>query len=225
MKILVTAFNPFGGEAKNAAEMVLQRLPDRIGDTAICKLSVPTEFEASVRIVEEAIRNEDPNAVLMLGQAAGRAQLTPERVAINVDDARIPDNAGVQLIDRPIFPDAPAAYFSTLPIRPMTAAIQAAGVPAAISNSAGTYVCNHLMYCILDFLREASWVKAGFLHVPITPEQATAENMPSLPIETIEKGVIAALEAIIAADNTDPAAREDAKTEAFVRSILEQHNV
>lgn len=222
MKILVTAFTPFGGEPQNAAETVLQRLSDRIGEAEICKLLVPTEFAASVQTVEEAIQADDYHAVLMLGQAAGRAQLTPERVAINVDDARIPDNAGSQPVDKPIRPDGPAAYFSTLPIRAMAEAIQAAGVPAAISNSAGTFVCNHLMYGVLDFLREASWIQAGFLHVPITPEQATSDKIPSLPIEDIEKGVVAALEVIASTVQMDSKKREDRKTEAFVRQILEQ---
>ena len=203
MKILVTAFNPFGGEEQNAAEMVLQRLPEKIGDIELVKRIIPTEFNTCDLTTAVYIQKYQPNAVLMLGQAAGRPQLTPERVAINVDDARIPDNAGSQPVDKPIRPDGPAAYFSTLPIRAMAEAIQAAGVSAAISNSAGTFVCNHLMYGVLHFLRDTPWILAGFLHVPITPEQA-AGKIPSLPIEDIERGVLAALEAIAAAVRADP---------------------
>ncbi len=195
MKILLTAFEPFGGERVNAALEAMRRTPERMGDGEIVKLTVPTVFGKSTRTVTEAIHDLCPDAVLCLGQAAGRSQLTPERVAINVDDARIPDNEGNRPEDRPIVPDGPAAYFSTLPIRAMTEAIRRTGAPAAISNTAGTFVCNHLMYGVLHALKkEGLSIPAGFMHVPCTPEQ-TAERpeLPSLPLDGIAAGVAAAL--------------------------------
>lgn len=198
MKLLVTAFDPFGGEKINPALEAAKLLPDQIMGWEIVRLEVPTVFSASVPAVTAAIRSERPNAVLMLGQAGGRSAVTPERVAINVDSARIADNAGDMPFESPIKADGPAAYFSTLPIVKMTEAIRAAGVPAEISNSAGTFVCNHLMYGVLDFIdSEALMVFAGFMHVPFIPEQTRGVDVPSLPLESIVTGVKAAIEAII----------------------------
>ncbi len=198
MKLLLTAFEPFGGEATNAAWEASKRLPERIGEIEICKMMVPTAFFRCEKPVLEAISREKPDFVLMLGQAAGRSALTPERVAVNVMDARIADNDGKKPVDRPIAEDGPAAYVSTLPIKRMTEAIQNAGIPAAVSNSAGTFVCNCLFYSVLHHLAEAqSTVKAGFLHVPVTPAQALEKQLPSMPLEEIVRGLCAAIRSLI----------------------------
>lgn len=199
MKLLLTAFDPFGGERINPALEAVKQMPDQIGGVQILKLEVPTAFGKSIETVAAAIRRERPDAVLCIGQAGGRRALTPERVAINIDDARIPDNEGNQPIDRPIVADGPAAYFSTLPVKAMVQAMREAGVPAELSNSAGTFVCNHLLYGVLHILvREYPGVRGGFLHVPFIPEQAAARPspVPSLPLEEIVRGLEAAVRAI-----------------------------
>lgn len=199
MKLLLTAFDPFGGERINPALEAVKQMPDQIGGVQILKLEVPTVFGKSIETVAAAIRRERPDAVLCIGQAGGRRALTPEWVAINIDDARIPDNEGNQPIDRPIVADGPAAYFSTLPVKAMVQAMREAGVPAELSNSAGTFVCNHLLYGVLHILvREYPGVRGGFLHVPFIPEQAAARPspVPSLPLEEIVRGLEAAVRAI-----------------------------
>ena len=199
MKLLITAFEPFGGEAVNPALLAVERLPDQIGPVELVKLTVPVEFGRSAAAVCAAVDAHKPDAVLCVGQAGGRAAITPERVAINCDDAPIPDNAGAQPVDLPVAADGPAAYFATLPVKAMTAAIRAEGLPAALSNTAGTYVCNHLMYGVLHHLAQtAPTVRGGFLHVPYTTEQAAgkAAGTPSLPLQDIVRGLAAAVEAI-----------------------------
>ena len=145
MKLLLTGFTPFAGETINPALEAVKHVKPEIAGMEIVKLEVPTVFGESVRLVAEAIEREQPDFVLSVGQAGGRAAVTPERVAINVDDARIPDNVGQQPIDVPIFADGENAYFATLPVKAMAEAIREAGLPSALSNTAGTYVCNPLM--------------------------------------------------------------------------------
>jgi len=194
MKLLLTAFDPFGGAAVNPALEAVKRVGE-IPGVELRKLEVPTVFGDSVRTVAAVLEEFRPEAVLCVGQAGGREGLTPERVAINVDDARIPDNAGNQPIDMPIVPGGPAAYFSTLPIKAMTAAIRAAGLPASVSNTAGTFVCNHLMYGLLHHLAlNHPEIRGGFVHVPFLPEQTVSG--PSLPMEDIARGLEAAIAAI-----------------------------
>ena len=149
MKLLLTAFDPFGGEKINPALEAVKRVQDKIGDLEIVKLEVPTVFYKSIDTVTNAIEKERPDVVLCIGQAGGRFDLTPERVAININDARIPDNEGNQPLNGPIFEDGENAYFSSLPIKAMVAEIRKADIPASVSNSAGTFVCNHLMYGVL----------------------------------------------------------------------------
>ena len=201
MKLLLTAFEPFGGEAVNPAEEAMGRMPDRVGDVEIVKLAVPVTFAGCLAPVAEAIEREAPDAVLCLGQAGGRAAITPERVAVNVDDARIPDNAGEQPVDRPAVPGGPAAYFATLPVKAMAEAIRAAGVAAEVSNTAGTFVCNHLMYAVLHLLAERyPGVRAGFMHVPFVPEQTGDKpGQPSMPLADMVRGLTAAVGAIFGA--------------------------
>ena len=198
MRILVTGFEPFGGETINPSWEAACVLPDHIGGAEIVRLRIPVTFSGCLPPVLDAIRKLSPDTVLCLGQAGGRPGLTPERVAINLDDARIPDNAGCQPVDRPIRTDGPAAYFATLPVKRMTEAINEAGIPAFLSNTAGTYVCNHLMYGVLDYCAgNCPGIRAGFMHLPYSHEQAAGkQNTPSLSKEDILRGVIAAIEAI-----------------------------
>lgn len=203
MKLLLTAFTPFDGEKINPALEAVKLVKDRIGNLLIVKLEVPTVFGKSIDTVRDAIEREKPDFVLSIGQAGGRAEITPERVAINLDDARIPDNEGNQPIDEPIFPDGENAYFSTLPVKAMVEAIRKEGLPSSLSNSAGTYVCNHLMYGVLYYLDKRPVIKAGFIHVPYIPEQTkNKKEMPALELSEIVRGLEAAITAI-AINGTD----------------------
>ena len=202
-KLLLTAFTPFDGERINPALEAVKLLKDKIGNLEIVKLEVPTVFGKSIDTVREAIERERPDFVLSIGQAGGRAEICPERVAINIDDARIPDNEGNQPIDEPIFPDGENAYFSTLPVKAMVEAIRKEGLPSSLSNSAGTYVCNHLMYGVLYYLDKRPVIKAGFIHVPYIPEQTkNKKEMPALELSEIVRGLEAAITAI-AINGTD----------------------
>lgn len=199
MKILLTAFDPFDSEPINPALESVKLVPEQIGDIQIVKLEVPTVFYKSIDRLKEAIQKEQPDAVLCIGQAGGQYDLTPERVAINLDDARIKDNEGNQPIDRTIFPDGAPAYFSTLPIKAMVQEIRAAKIPASVSNSAGTFVCNHLMYGLLYTLaNHYPHIRGGFMHVPFAPSQVV--NLPAptpcLGIQDIAIGIKAAILAI-----------------------------
>ncbi|MCH3904980.1 MAG: pyroglutamyl-peptidase I [Lactobacillus sp.] len=199
MKILVTGFNPFGGEKINPAIETVKRLPDQIAGTKIIKLEVPTEFNRCAAVVKQAIIKQRPQVVLCVGQAGGRAAITPERVAININEGSIPDNAGYQPHGEPIQLAGPAAYFTQLPIEAEVAAIQAAGLPAQISNSAGTYVCNHLFYQV-EYLREQEFpsLQAGFIHIPYLPEQVVNKpSQPSMALTDCVTGLTAAITAII----------------------------
>lgn len=199
MKLLLTAFEPFEGSDMNPAQEAVRLVPERIGDTTIVKMDVPVVFGRAIDAVAAAVEREKPDAVLCIGQAGGRAALTPERVAINVDDASIPDNAGAQPIDRPIVPGGPAAYFSTLPVKAMVAAIRQAGLPASLSNTAGTFVCNHLMYGLLHLLAtRCPGVRGGFMHVPFAPQQVVDRPAPAMSVADIARGITAAVEAIAA---------------------------
>ncbi|MDI9520762.1 MAG: pyroglutamyl-peptidase I [Bacillota bacterium] len=200
MKILVTAFDPFNGESINPAQEALALLPDAIGEAEIKKLTVPTVFFESVRVVIEAMALYQPDAVLMLGQAGGREGLTVERVALNFADADIRDNQGHQPQEEPIEKTGPAAYFATLPVKKMVSAIRENGLPAQISNTAGTFVCNHLFYSVLHHISARQLpCKAGFIHLPYLPEQAQKHSpvKPSMPLEKQVKGIIRAVSAII----------------------------
>lgn len=194
MKLLLTAFDPFGGESINPA-LEAVKLVETVPEVDIIKLEVPTVFGEAENRVIAAIAEYGPDAVLCVGQAGGRSALTPERIAINVDDARIPDNAGNQPVDVPVVKDGPAAYFSTLPIKAMVASIREAGLPGEVSNTAGTFVCNHLMYSVLHYLAQHNpAVRAGFLHVPFCDGQS--ETAPTLPVFDIARGIEAAIAAI-----------------------------
>ena len=199
MKLLLTAFDPFGGDAVNPALEAVKLVADKIGRFEIVKLEVPTVFRKSIERVAQAIEEEKPDAVLCIGQAGGRFEITPERVAINIDDARIKDNEGNQPIDTKIFEDGENAYFTTLPIKAMVEAIREANLPAAVSNTAGTFVCNHLMYGVLYTLaKNYPNIKGGFTHVPFIPEQVARRTpvAPYMALEDIKRGLEAAISAI-----------------------------
>ena len=194
MTILITAFEPFQQETINATMEALSLLPDSVCGHTLIKRTIPVVFGKAVEAVTALVDDLRPEAVICLGQASGRAEVTPERVAINVMDARIPDNAGEQPADAPIREDGPAAYFSTLPVKTMVQAMKEAGVPASLSNTAGTFVCNDLMYGLLDHLaRTGRNIPAGFIHIPATPAQAVERPTPSLAPETVAKGLAAAI--------------------------------
>lgn len=214
MKILITGFDPFGTEDINPSIEAVKRLPETIGETQIIKLEIPTIFHQSAEVVKKAIINEQPDYVLHIGQAGGRAEMTPERVAINLDDARIEDNANQQPIDQPIKSDGEAAYFSQLPIKAMVEYMKRSNIPASISNTAGTFVCNHIMYQTLYLSKtEFPDLKAGFMHIPFLPEQVIDRpNTPSMDLETIVKGIVASIHAIIDFDGQEDLATIGGKT-------------
>ena len=199
MKILVTGFDPFGGEKVNPALEAVKSLPSEIHGAEIHWVEIPTVFYQSAEVLETAIVHYQPDAVLCIGQAGGRASLTPERIAINQDDARIPDNQGNQPIDTPIRLDGQAAYFSTLPIKAMVQAIKEEGLPATVSNTAGTFVCNHLMYQALYLAyKKFPHMRAGFMHIPYMTEQVINKpNTASMNLTDIVRGIEAAIGAIV----------------------------
>ena len=184
-KLLITGFDPFGGASINPAWEAVKLLSDQIGDFELTKLEIPTVFGLAAQTVISKAAEVMPDVILCIGQAGGRAAVTPERIAVNIRDAKISDNAGNQPVGEFVNPDGPAAYFSTVPVGEMAAAIAAAGLPGVVSNSAGAFVCNDTLYCLLQHYSGTA-VKVGFIHVPYLPEQGT----PSLPL----KKTVAALE-------------------------------
>ncbi len=195
--ILVTGFEPFGGERTNPSWEVCTRLPPTIAGLRVETCRVPCEFRRSIEVVAAAIERHRPALVVCIGQAGGRAHMSVERVAINVDDGRIADNAGMKPVDEAIAATGPPAYFATLPVKAMVAEMRAMGVAAEVSNSAGTFVCNHLMYGVLHFLAASGQeARAGFIHVPYAEEQVIDKpDTPSMAIATMVRGVESAIEA------------------------------
>ncbi|WP_407337277.1 pyroglutamyl-peptidase I [Levilactobacillus brevis] len=201
MKLLITGFDPFGGEKTNPAIEAVKRLPAAIAGATVVPLEIPTVFGTCAEVVRQAIITERPDVVLSVGQAGGRSALTPERIAINLDDGRIPDNAGFQPVDQPIQPNGPAAYFTQLPVKAMAQAIRQAGLPSHVSTTAGTYVCNHIMYQV-QHLRATEFpqLQAGFIHIPFLPEQVVQRSgVPSLSLTDDFRGLTAAIRAIVIA--------------------------
>ena len=197
-KLLITGFDPFGGADRNPSREAVMALPNVIGDYTLTKLEIPTVFGLAAKTVLETAAELAPDAILCVGQAGGRASITPEVVAINLREASIPDNHGNQPKNLPVVENAPAAYFSTLPVREMAAAIQGAGLPSSLSYSAGVFVCNDLLYTLLHHYDGTS-TRVGFIHIPCLPEQAK-EGCPSLPLHDIVRGLTAAIEAVAAAE-------------------------
>ncbi len=190
-KLLITGFDPFGGESINPSWEAVKGLPETIGEWALTKLQVPTVFGKAGETLLAAAAELQPDAVLCVGQAGGRAAITPELVAINLRFGRIADNAGVSPMDVPVAADGPAAYFSTLPVRAMAQAVADCGLPGQVSYSAGAFVCNDLLYTVLHHYAGTA-VRAAFVHVPFLPQQA-AEGIPSMSLDDIQKGLQAAI--------------------------------
>jgi len=199
MKILVTGFDPFGGEPINPAIESVKRLPDNIAGAEIIKLEIPTVRKKSLEKIEKAINEHNPDVILSIGQAGGRFDISIERVGINLDDFRIPDNEGNQIIDEPIFPDGENSYFVKLPVKAMVQNIQKNNIPASVSYTAGTFVCNHVLYGVLYLIeKKYKGKKSGFIHIPFLPQQVVDKrNTPSMELNTIVKGLTAAIEAIV----------------------------
>ena len=199
MKILVTGFDPFGGEPINPAIESVKRLPDNIAGAEIIKLEIPTVRKKSLEKIEKAINEHNPDVILSIGQAGGRFDISIERVGINLDDFRIPDNEGNQIIDEPVFPDGENSYFVKLPVKAMVQNVQKNNIPASVSYTAGTFVCNHVLYGVLYLIeKKYKGKKSGFIQIPFLPQQVIdRRNMPSMELNTIVKGLTAAIEAIV----------------------------
>jgi pyroglutamyl-peptidase len=192
--VLITGFEPFGGETRNPSQEIAETLHGReVQRRRIVGAVLPCVFGESIRELKRLLREHRPEVVIALGQAGGRPHITPERIAINLDDARIPDNAGAAPVERPVVRGGPAAYWSTLPVKAIVQELSARGVPASVSHTAGTFVCNHVFYGLMHLLRRSSGVRAGFIHVPFLPEQVKRQE-PSLPLETMIEAIAVAVE-------------------------------
>ena len=190
--ILVTGFEPFATSSLNPSGEIVKAL---IGDDLVTAI-LPVVFGQASAQLRELIDLHKPSAVLCLGLAVGRSEITPERIAINLENARIADNAGNQPLEQRIMADGPDGHFSTLPIEKMVASMKAAGIPASISLSAGTFVCNHIFYVLQDYLKDSS-IKSGFMHVPLMDEQRKEyPNLPTMPIRQMIAGVEIALDVL-----------------------------
>jgi pyroglutamyl-peptidase len=211
MQALVTGFEPFDGDPVNPSGEALRRLPARIGELSLTTRLLPTAFGRSLAALEDAVATTMPDIVLGVGLAGGRAALSLERVAINLEDARIADNNATRPVDRPIVPGGPAAYFATLPIKAAVARLRAAGLPAMVSNTAGTFVCNHVFYGLMHLAAtRRPAMRAGFLHVPFLPSQALhRDGAPSMALGDIVRGIEIIL-AVAAERRDDIAAAEGA---------------
>ncbi len=206
--VLLTGFAPFGGEAVNPSWEAVRALDGkRIEGHRVVAVELPTEFGASLPALRTALRRTNPRVAIAVGLAGGRDGISLERVAINVIDARIPDNAGAQPIDEAVVRAGPAAYFATLPIKAALAALQRQGIPAHVSQTAGTYVCNQVFYALMHAARRRRGLRAGFVHVPYLPEQAARHAAPGMPLDAMT----AALETLVRVALTS---KRDARTTA-----------
>lgn len=188
-RLLITGFDPFGGAQINPAWEAVRRLPDTAGDYELCKLMIPTVFGKAAETVLETARQFQPHVILCVGQAGGRGAVTPERIAVNIRDAKIPDNAGNQPVGQFVAEDGPAAYFATVPVVKMAEAVQSQGLPGQVSNSAGAFVCNDTLYGLLHHYAGTD-VKVGFVHVPYLPEQGE----PSMTLADTVRALLAIVE-------------------------------
>ena len=188
-RLLITGFDPFGGQSVNPAWQAVRQLPDTVGDFTLCKLEIPTVFEKAAGTVLAKAVEFRPHVILCVGLAGGREAVTPERIAVNIRDARIPDNEGNQPTGEFVRPHGPAAYFATVPVKEMAQAIRDAQLPGSVSNSAGAFVCNDTLYLMLHHFAGTE-TKVGFIHVPRTPEMGP----PSLELPQITAALKAAIE-------------------------------
>jgi pyroglutamyl-peptidase len=195
--VLVAGFEPFGGERVNPSALAAQALDGRcIAGRRVVGKVLPCVFGNSLLALRREMRRAAPELVICVGQAAGNAGIAVERVAVNVEDANIPDNAGRQPVDRLVARGGPVAYFSTLPIKAIVAALRVVDLPADVSQSAGTYVCNYVFYGLMRALARTPAVRGGFIHVPCLPEQARRGlfDLPSLPLDQTVRGLEVAVE-------------------------------
>ena len=193
-KLLITGFDPFGGETINPSWEAVRRLPEQIGSFALTKLQIPTQFDRAAQMVLRVAETQKPDVILAVGQAGGRSGITPEVVAINLREASIADNAGYCPSNVPVVSGGPDGYFSTVPVRAMVAAIRKEGIPSALSYSAGAFVCNDVLYSLLHAFSGTA-TQVGFVHVPYLPEQAK-EGVPSLSLEQMVAALTVAIEAM-----------------------------
>ena len=201
MKILVTGFAPFGGEQINPSWEAVKHLPERIGEMTITNREIPTEFDAACAALRAAMDELRPDAVLSVGQYGGANGIRVERVAVNLRDARIADNAGAKPVDEPVVPGAPDAYFATLPTRRIVEKLREQDIPAQLSYSAGTFVCNDLLYCALhESAQGYPAMRCGFIHVPYLPEQTRDGSAPSMSLALMVEALTSAV-GEIAAEN------------------------
>ena len=189
--LLITGFDPFGGESVNPAWEAVRRLPDTVGDYRLTRIQIPTRFALAAQTVLAAAEADNPDVILCVGQAGGRSAVTPERIAINLSDARIPDNGGYQPAEQPIDPNGPDGNFATVPVSAMARAIRDAGISGQVSLSAGAFVCNDTLYRLLRHYAGTD-TRVGFIHVPFLPEQAK-EGVPSMTLDQIIAGLTAAI--------------------------------
>lgn len=190
--VLLTGFEPFGGETTNPSWDAVSDLAGRppqddsaADEYTLVTALLPCAFDTSIDVLRAAITEHQPDLVICVGQAGGRSGVTPERIGVNISDARIPDNAGAQPIDVPVVAGAPAAYFTSLPVKACVSALREAGIPASVSHTAGTFVCNHVFYGLMHLLAtERPTTRGGFVHVPFAPEQVVDRPVPSLPVST-----------------------------------------
>ncbi|MBU5485100.1 pyroglutamyl-peptidase I [Clostridium sp. MSJ-11] len=202
MKVLITGFDPFGGEKINPSFEAVKKIDDKVSDAEVIKAEIPTVFKKSIEEVERLIINHEPDIVICVGQAGGRFDISVERVAINIDDARIEDNEGNQPVDKKVFEDGENAYFSNLPIKAMVSEMRSNSIPASLSNTAGTFVCNHIMYGLLYLInKKHPNIKGGFIHVPYIAEQViTKPNTPFMDLDKIAEGLTFAVKAAVEND-------------------------
>jgi pyroglutamyl-peptidase len=197
MNVLITGFDPFGGESVNPALEAIKKLDGcMVAGAKVHTCEIPTIRWKSIMAIRRAIQELDPVLVIAVGQAGGRMEITVERVGINVDDFRIKDNEGNQPIDERIVPDGPAAYWSTLPIKKIVSAVRSAGIPCSLSNTAGTFVCNHVFYGLMhELYKEGNKRRGGFIHIPYLPQQAAGlVGQPSMSLELVIRGMKKAIE-------------------------------
>jgi len=188
--VLLTGFDPFGGESVNPSWQAVQALDGRrIEGHRVVAVQLPTAFTASLETLSKALDEHAPRVVVAVGQAGGRDGMSLERVAINLIDARIPDNAGDQPVDVPVAVGGPAAYFTRLPIKAALQALTREGIAAHVSQTAGTYVCNHVFYGLMHALRDKPDIRAGFVHVPWSPAQAARHEQPGMALDRVERAL------------------------------------
>lgn len=198
--ILLTGFEPFGGDSTNPSWTAVVQASGilRAEGLRVEAVQLPCVFGESAEVLSQAIDGYQPDVVLSVGLAGGRSRLSLERVAINCDDARIPDNKGQRPIDQEVVPGGPAAYFATLPIKAALRNLQIEGIRAEVSQSAGTYVCNHVFYALMHAVQARGGARGGFVHVPYASEQLPpGSDNPSMPLQSMARGIAVVIRTVV----------------------------